>query len=133
MTSEIFGDWLKSLDISMRVKKRKIILFIHNCSAHNNLPVLKNISVNLFPANTTLKLQPMDQGKIRNFKVNYRRQLVRKLVDAIDEGSTLPKINLQDDGLRTEKCDTEECPKLLLKSWIKDWVRRGERDQRRRE
>ncbi|GBN66314.1 Tigger transposable element-derived protein 4 [Araneus ventricosus] len=33
MTSEIFGDWLKSLDKSTRVKKRKIILFIDNCSA----------------------------------------------------------------------------------------------------
>ncbi|GBM47039.1 hypothetical protein AVEN_68360-1 [Araneus ventricosus] len=36
----------------------------------------------------------MDQGIIRSFKVKYRKQLVRKLVDAIDGGSTLPKTNV---------------------------------------
>ncbi|GBL93785.1 Tigger transposable element-derived protein 6 [Araneus ventricosus] len=102
MTSEIFGDWLKSLDKSMRVKKRKIILFIDNFSAHNNLPALKKVSVKFFPANTTSKLQPMDQGIIRRFKVNYRRRLVRKLVDGIDEGSTLPKINVLDSMRMTD-------------------------------
>ncbi|GBM91276.1 hypothetical protein AVEN_7711-1 [Araneus ventricosus] len=94
MTSEIIEDWLNSFDKSMRVKKRKIIIFIDNCSAHNNLPALINVSVKFFPANTTSELQPMDQGKIRSFKVNYRRQAVRKLVDAIDEGSTLSKIDV---------------------------------------
>ncbi|XP_042901996.1 tigger transposable element-derived protein 4-like [Parasteatoda tepidariorum] len=102
MTSEIFGNWLKSLDKSMRLKKRKIILFIDNCSAHNNLPELKNVCVKYFPANTTSKLQPMDQGVIRSFKVNYRKQLIRKLVDAIDEGSTLPKINVLDSIRMTD-------------------------------
>ncbi|GBO12238.1 Tigger transposable element-derived protein 4 [Araneus ventricosus] len=97
MTSEIFGYWLKSLDISMRVKKRKNI-------------ALKNVSVKFFPENTTSKLQPIDQGLIRNYKFNYRRQLVRKLVDAIDEGSILPKINALDSVrmMDMEKCDTED-------------------------
>ncbi|GBN84880.1 hypothetical protein AVEN_108310-1 [Araneus ventricosus] len=44
----------------------------------------------------------MDQGIIRSFEVNYRRQLVRKLVDAIDEGSTLPKINVLDSMMMTD-------------------------------
>ncbi|GBM46776.1 Tigger transposable element-derived protein 4 [Araneus ventricosus] len=96
MTSEIIEDWLNSFDRYMRVKKRKIIIFIDNCSAHSNLPALKNVSVKFFPANTTSDLQPMDQGKIRSFKVNYRRQTVRKLVDTIDEGSTLSKIDVLD-------------------------------------
>ncbi|GBL96992.1 Tigger transposable element-derived protein 4 [Araneus ventricosus] len=112
MTSEIFGDWLKSLDKSMRVKKRKIILIIDNCGAHNNLPALKNVSVKFFPENTISKLQPMDQGIIRSFKVNYRRQLVRKLVDAIDEGSTLPKIN---NGCEEEKETNEGESKSIEK------------------
>nr|XP_042907817.1 tigger transposable element-derived protein 6-like [Parasteatoda tepidariorum] len=96
MKSEIFGDWLKSLDKSMRMKKRKIIVFIDNCTAHNNLPNLKNVTVKYFPANTTSKLQPMNQGIIRSFKVNYRKQLVRTFVDAINEKSSLPKINALD-------------------------------------
>ncbi|GBN02065.1 Tigger transposable element-derived protein 6 [Araneus ventricosus] len=33
MTSETFGDWLKFIEKSMRVKNRKIILFIDNCCA----------------------------------------------------------------------------------------------------
>ncbi|GBM71597.1 Tigger transposable element-derived protein 4 [Araneus ventricosus] len=71
MTSEIFGDWLKSLDKSMRVKKRKIILFIDSCSAHN-LSALKNVSVKFFLANTTSKLQPMDQGIITILKLTTK-------------------------------------------------------------
>ncbi|GBL99072.1 hypothetical protein AVEN_227569-1 [Araneus ventricosus] len=35
VANEIFGDRLKSLEKSMRVKKRKIILFIDNCSAQH--------------------------------------------------------------------------------------------------
>lgn len=84
VTSGIFGDWLKSLDKSMLVKKRKIIPFIDNCSTHNNLLALKNVSINFFSRITTSEWQPMDPGKIRRFKVNSRRQAD---VDAIDSTS----------------------------------------------
>ncbi|GBN23655.1 hypothetical protein AVEN_61435-1 [Araneus ventricosus] len=45
----------------------------------------------------------MDQGTIRSFKVNYRRQLIFKPVDAIYEGSTLPTINVLDSMRMTKR------------------------------
>ncbi len=34
MTSEIFKDWLKKIDLQMKKKKRKIVMIVDNCSAH---------------------------------------------------------------------------------------------------
>ncbi|GBO40936.1 hypothetical protein AVEN_17130-1 [Araneus ventricosus] len=82
-------------------KVRLTLLLAANEDGSENLPPLligrsvRNLGAVFCPANTTTKLQPMDQGIIRSFEINYRRQFVHKLVDAIDEGSTL-KINVLD-------------------------------------
>ena len=69
----------------MRKQRRKILLFIDDCSAHFDLPNLKNVTVH-YPSKNTSILQPLDQGIIRNFKVHYRRQVVIEYVlVAIDE------------------------------------------------
>lgn len=96
MTTEIFVEWLKEIDKSIALKKRKILLFIDNCNAHSNLPNLKNITVKFLPSNMTSKLQPLDQGIIRSFKIGYRQQLLKKIIDAIDEDKILPTINVLD-------------------------------------
>uniref|UniRef100_A0A8C4SFH0 HTH CENPB-type domain-containing protein n=1 Tax=Erpetoichthys calabaricus TaxID=27687 RepID=A0A8C4SFH0_ERPCA len=55
MTSELFSKWLKKVDAAMVQKKRKIILFIDNCTAH---------TVGFLPPNTISKLQPPDQDEV---------------------------------------------------------------------
>lgn len=40
------------------------------------------------PVNTTSKLQPLDAGIIKNFKVHYRRQLLKYTLSRIREGSS---------------------------------------------
>ncbi|GBM99601.1 hypothetical protein AVEN_11410-1 [Araneus ventricosus] len=69
----------------LKYKANRKVWMTNNYGAHNNLPALQNVSVKFFPENTISKFQPY---------TNYRRQLVRKLVDAIHEGSTLPKMNV---------------------------------------
>lgn len=76
-------------------QNRKIILFIDNCSAHNDLPSLKNINVKFLPPNTTSKLQPLDAGIIQNFKVFYRKEVVHKLLLDIEKGKKDPVDVLQ--------------------------------------
>ncbi|KAK3862648.1 hypothetical protein Pcinc_031507 [Petrolisthes cinctipes] len=66
----------------------KVVLLLDNCKAHPPAEVLSmgNIIVVYLPPNVTSVIQPMDQGVIQNFKVNYRRSFMRKLVN-YDDGS----------------------------------------------
>ena len=46
----------------------------------------------MLPKNTTAHLQPMDAGIIKNFKLNYRKQLVNDYMSSLDasiEGFTI--------------------------------------------
>lgn len=86
MTSSIFQQWLIKIDKEMTSQQRKVLLFIDNCTAHKDLPILRSITVKFLPANTTSKLQPLDQGIIQNFKVFYRKQLTEHMLNCIEEG-----------------------------------------------
>lgn len=80
MTSNIFAEWLKKLNETYRKKKRTIILFIDNCSAHNEIPNMSNVKVIYLPPNMTSILQPMDQGVIKTFKHYYRQLVVENIL-----------------------------------------------------
>lgn len=93
MTTDLFADWLKKVDANMKAQKRKIVLFVDNCSAHNNMPELDYVKLLYLPANTTSKLQPMDQGVINNFKVHYRKEVVQFVLKSIEENK-ISEINI---------------------------------------
>lgn len=80
MTGNLFEKWLLKLDKKFKKEKRKVILFIDNCTAHNTIPLMENVKVIFFPANMTSVIQPMDQGIIKNFKHFYRRLLVENIL-----------------------------------------------------
>jgi len=79
-TRKIFTDWVKKLDRQMRRKNRKIKLFVDNCAAHEKIDGLTNVELCFLPANTTSKLQPLDQGIIANFKVYFRKEVLRHVL-----------------------------------------------------
>lgn len=77
----------------MRMQDRKILLFIDNCSAHPHLN-FSNIKLAFFPPNTTSKLQqPMDAGIIQNFKLIYRKKLLRHVLFLMDDVSTATEVS----------------------------------------
>ena len=85
MTSKIFVAWLIRINSTFRSQNRNVLLFIDNCAAHpSDAVTFSNLKVLFFPPNTTSKLQPCDQGIIASLKLNYRSQLVQKMVDALD-------------------------------------------------
>lgn len=99
MTIELFKEWLLDLNNDMMKQNRKILLLIDNCTAHNKIPELTNVSVQFLPPNTTSRLQPLEQGIIKNFKVFYRKEIVTRLLDCMDENrqhtvSILDAINI---------------------------------------
>ena len=80
MTGEIFSQVLDKWNTTLRLKSRKIILFVDNCSAHPAALSFSNILVQFLPANTTSITQPMDGGVIKCLKGFYRLGLARRLV-----------------------------------------------------
>lgn len=79
MTQPIFDQWLAKIDKYFRLKKRRILLFVDNCSAHETPQNLKNVKVEYLPPNATSRLQPIDQGIIKALKSNYRKLLIKYL------------------------------------------------------
>lgn len=49
MTGELFAKWLLKLDKKFHRQNRTVLLFIDNCTAHNNIPLLQNVKVLFFP------------------------------------------------------------------------------------
>ncbi|GBN63816.1 hypothetical protein AVEN_233737-1 [Araneus ventricosus] len=74
----------------------KIALVFDNCPAHPKEinQKLKNVTVFYLPPNTTSKLQPMDKGVIKKFKIHYRKRIVRKVITALENNQSKPNINL---------------------------------------
>jgi hypothetical protein len=85
MTGVLFTEWLLCIDVDMKKANRKILMFVDNCTAHNNIPHLENIKIHFLPPNTTSTLQPLDQGIIKNFKTMYRKEIVREVLECIGE------------------------------------------------
>jgi hypothetical protein len=85
MTQTIFDKWLLRLDKMFGLKKRKVLLFVDNCSSHKTPKNLLNIEIKYLPSNTTSRLQPLDQGIIRSFKAKYRKLLLKYLTFQMTE------------------------------------------------
>ncbi len=84
MTSKLFEDWVASVNEEMEKKNRSILLVVDNCPAHPEIPEMSNLTLKFLPPNTTSELQPMDRGIIKNFKMFYRKLLLRMVVSKSD-------------------------------------------------
>ncbi|KAH9381097.1 hypothetical protein HPB48_010769 [Haemaphysalis longicornis] len=62
MTRDLFTEWLRAWDTELEKTGRQVCLLLDNCSAHHVAIPLKIITVKYLPANTTAKLQPLNQG-----------------------------------------------------------------------
>lgn len=87
MKSDIFIKELILWDEELRLKGRKIILFVDNCSSHPQISDrLSNIRIEFLPPNTTSLMQPLDQGIIRSFKTHYKKTIINKMIRNLDIG-----------------------------------------------
>ena len=78
------------MDTKFTKEKKKVVLIIDNCPAHQMIDNLKPIELILLPPNTTCKFQPMDQGVIRFLKGYYKTLALQRLIVAINKGKDLP-------------------------------------------
>lgn len=111
MTSDIYGKWLQKFDNAMAKQNRKVLLFVDNCPAHPRSisEKTKSVKVVYLPPNMTSKIQPMDQGIIKNVKVHYRKRVLMKIIKSID-------INTMENLTFTLK----DCIAEISKAWVND-------------
>ena len=63
---------------------------MNNATCHSKSMVdsFSQIKIIFLPKNTTSRLQPLDAGIIQNFKVKYRKKLVKYVLAYINENSS---------------------------------------------
>lgn len=93
MTREIMSEWLYQLNRKMRSCNRKIILFLDNAASHPKEFSLTNVTVIFLPANTTSVCQPLDQGVIQNFKVNYRHYILKHVISKMHSAKSASDVS----------------------------------------
>ena len=85
MQINIMENVLDKLNNKMKVEKRNVLLFLDNAPVHPEglRGKYSNIKVVFLPKNTTSRLQPLDAEIIKNFKVKYRKKLLRHVISRI--------------------------------------------------
>ena len=86
----------------MRREQREIILFLDyaGCYPVSLQEMFSNIKVVFLPPNMTSRLQPLDAGVIKNFKVRYRKLLLKFVVSRVNRGLKAPDIAKEVDVLQ---------------------------------
>ena len=96
MTTEVIVEVLSKLNEHLKRRNRQILLFMDN--AHCHPESLKgqfaNINVVFLPKNTTSKTQPLDAGIIANWKVLYRKRMLRYVCNKVDDVTNAVEIVL---------------------------------------
>jgi DDE superfamily endonuclease len=80
-------EFLRWLDNKMRARGKKILLLLDNFLGHElgvqlvgGLEGLNNVRIAWLPPNTTSQWQPLDQGIIASFKLQYRRRWIKYML-----------------------------------------------------
>ena len=102
MQINIMENVLDKLNSKMKVEKRNVLLFLDNAPVHPEGLQCKysNIKVVFIPKNTTSRLQPLDAGIIKNFKLKYRKKLLRHVISRITNNLSASDIAKEVDVLQ---------------------------------
>ncbi|XP_029653905.1 tigger transposable element-derived protein 4-like [Octopus sinensis] len=114
MTAEIFEEMLQTWDGQLGQQNRKVLLCLDNFSGHPSDVHLDNIQMLFFSPNTTANSQPMDQGIIQNLKHHYKKLLLSRRLEAMDEENEF-KFTLL-DSLHVARRAWEQVSELTIKN-----------------
>ncbi|XP_046658204.1 jerky protein homolog-like [Homalodisca vitripennis] len=95
MDSRIFKQWffeefVPVVEAFLENKKlpRKALLILDNASSHPDADELVSDGIRalFLPPNVTALIQPLDQGVLETFKRNYKKRLLRNLLEKLEDG-----------------------------------------------
>ena len=118
MTSGNFERWLRGVNNRMLKERRKILLFLDNCPVHPPME-LSNMKLVFLPPNTTSRLQPLDAGIIKAFKMHYRRNLLSYITLRWDQPNSEPGFSKVSSPFRIST-DYVQISLLDALVWIKE-------------
>ena len=106
ITAEIISV-LGKINWQMEVAKRKIILFMDKtlCHLESLSEQYSNIKVKFLPKNTTSRLQLLDAGIIRNFKLKYGKKLLKFVISRINDNVKATDVIQEVDVLKSNFLD----------------------------
>ena len=99
-----------------RQKNKKIILLVDNCPAHKVDSVsdrLDFVKVVFLPANVTSLIQPCDAGVIKAFKAAYRRNMLHKVTQLVDD----PSVPIVDTPVLKKHIKMLHCLQFSRAAW----------------
>ena len=122
MKIDIVEKVLDKLNYIMNLENRNVLLFLDNPPVHPEDLVGKysNIKIVYLPKNTISRLQPLDASIIKNFKVKYRKNLLRRTIAGISNGGSASDIAKEVDILQASTWVAVAC-KEVLQTTIKNW------------
>ena len=92
MDQVLLEEWVREMDKKFVSEGRKVDLVIDSCPAYPQIGNLKLIKLFLFPPNRTSQTLPMDRGVIRSVKAQYRKEVVRKIIQSVEKKKKSSKI-----------------------------------------
>ncbi len=131
ITSSLFEAWFHQEfvpAVRKHLRRQKLepnaLLLLDNCPAHPDASSLISndgkIRVSYLPKNTTSRIQPLDQGIISVFKVNYRRELVKKpLTNDVPVHQGLKAINIKEMVYLADPRWDAITPTCIENCWMK--------------
>jgi hypothetical protein len=130
MTGLIMEEYLRWLDNRMRGKGRKVLLLLDNFSGHElgvsligGLEGLPNVRIEWLPPNTTPYWQPLDQGIIASFKLQYRRLWINYMLRQYEADKDPNKtVNLLKAIQWTRTAWESVLPQTIQKCWWKSTI-----------
>lgn len=113
MTEVVWVKYINAFNNRMRIRGRRALLFVDNCSVHKFASELSHTIIMKLPVNTTSKLQPCDQGVIRSMKAKYRVRLSNLMLTA----DQTKDVNLYNGLMMLKAAWTEVTAEVVLNAW----------------